>query len=182
MRTTGHQLLSASTPDSGLSSPPPSSSDCFYAFLPQCLCAVCSWVVPSVSCPVDSRSESAWGCCWRASWGCVSSLCVAGSSPPSLPLWVPGQSLAADVAGWLPEGVANPTLDLPLLLLPRGFQVRAWLLMLLAGFLRVWPIQPWVFPSFSSPVGSRSEPACWCCWLASWGCGQTKLTFLWGSV
>ena len=52
-----------------------SSTDCFYAFLPQQ--------------PVTS---------------------VPSTSPLSLPLWIPGQSLPGDVAaGWRTEGVANPT-------------------------------------------------------------------------
>ena len=38
-------------------------------------------------------------------------------------------------------------------------------MMLLAGVLRVWPIQPWVFPSFSSPVDSRSQPGEVAGWL-----------------
>ena len=71
---------------------------------------------------------------------------------------VDSRSLPGDVAGGLPEGVANPTLGLPLCLFPCGFQVTACLVMLLAGFLRVWPVQPWVCPSFSSPVDSRSQP------------------------
>ena len=40
---------------------------------------------------------------------CVSTPCVLGSSSLSFPLWIPGQSLPGDVAGRLPEGVANPT-------------------------------------------------------------------------
>ena len=39
----------------------------------------------------------------------VSAPCVPGSSPLSLFLWIPGQSLPGDVAGRLPEGVTNPT-------------------------------------------------------------------------
>ena len=126
MRTTDHGHHSSITPDSGLSSPAPSSSDGFSAVLPRL----------GVSAP-----------------------CGPGSAPLSLPLWIPGHSLPGDVAGRLPEGVASPTLGLPLLLFPCGLQVRACLVMLLAGFLRVWPDQPLVFPSFSSPVDSRSEPA-----------------------
>ena len=95
-------------------------------------------------------------------------------SPLSLPLWSPGQSLPGIVTCRLPEGVANPTLGLLLFLFPCGVQFRACLVLLLAGFLRVWPIQPWVFPSLSSPVNSRSEPAWWCCWQASWGCGESN--------
>ena len=38
----------------------------------------------------------------------VSAPCVPGSSPLSLPQWIPGQCLPGDVAGWLPEGVVNP--------------------------------------------------------------------------
>ena len=73
--------------------------------LSRCLCAMWSWVFPSLYFPGDSRSQP------------------------------------ADVAGRLPEGVANPTLGLPLFLFPWGFRVTACLVMLLAGFLRVWPIQ-----------------------------------------
>ena len=39
----------------------------------------------------------------------VSAPCVSGSSPLSLPLWSPGQSLPGDVSGRLPEAVASPT-------------------------------------------------------------------------
>ena len=39
----------------------------------------------------------------------VSAPCVPGSSPLSLPLWIPGQSLSTDVAGRLQEGLACPT-------------------------------------------------------------------------
>ena len=274
VRSVDHWQQSTSVPlldvfNCGLSSPAPSSSDRFSAFLPRCLCAMWSWVLPSLSSPVESRSEPGWWCCWQASWGRVSAPCVpwfpsfsslvesrsgpawwccwqaswgrvsapcvpwfpsfsssvnsrskpawrccwqaswgcgqsnpgssplplplwipdqslpgdvAGrlpedeslphvflGSPLSLPLWSPGQSLADDVAGRLPEGVANPTLGLLLFLFPCGVQVRACLVLSLAGFLRVWPIQPWVFPSLSSSVESRSEPAWWCCWQASWG-------------
>ena len=79
-----------------------------------------------------------------------------GSSPLSLPLWIPGHSLPADAAARPPEGVANPTFDPPFCLFPCGFQVTACLLMLLPGFLRVWPVQP--CPSFSSPVVWPIQP------------------------
>ena len=69
MRSIGHQQQSASASDSGLSSPAPSRSDRFSAFLPLCLCAMCSWVFPSFSSLGDWRSEPAWWCCWQASWG-----------------------------------------------------------------------------------------------------------------
>ena len=39
----------------------------------------------------------------------VSAPCVPGSSPFALRLWILGQSLPGDVAGWLPGGVANPS-------------------------------------------------------------------------
>ena len=57
MTSIGHRRRFASSPDSGLSSPAPSSSDHFYAFLPRCLCVMCCWVFSSSSSPVDSRSE-----------------------------------------------------------------------------------------------------------------------------
>ena len=85
----------------------------------------------------------------------ISVSCGPGSSLLSLPLWIPGHSLPGDVAGWLPEGVANPTLGLPLLLFPCGFQVRACLVMLLAGFLMVClcAMCSWVSPLLLFPCG-----------------------------
>ena len=54
-----------------------------------------------LSCSAPSKSD-------RFCFG-VSALFVPGSSPLSLPLWIPGQSLPGDIAGCLPEGVINPT-------------------------------------------------------------------------
>ena len=83
MRSIGHRQHSSSAPDSGLSS----SSDRFYAFLPRCLCAMCSWDLPSFSSHVDSRPEPTWWCCWLASWGCGHSSPVFfyGSERPLVP-------------------------------------------------------------------------------------------------
>ena len=91
------------------------------------------------------------------------------SSSLSLPLWIPGpgQSLRGDVAGRLPEGVSTPC-GLPLCLFPCGFQVRVFVVMVLAGFLRVSLLHV-VFFSFSSPVDSRSESSWRYCWQASRG-------------
>ena len=68
-------------------------------------------VQPTVGCLLQLRPGVAASLHFYFS---VSVPCGPGSSPLSLPLWIPGQSLAADVAGCLPEGEANPTLGLPL--------------------------------------------------------------------
>ena len=52
--------------------------------------------------------------------------------------------------------MANPTLGLPLFLFPYGFQIRACLVMLRAGFLRVWPIQPHFLLRICVATGSWS--------------------------
>ena len=59
-------------------------------------------------------------------------------------------------------------LGLPFFLFPCGFQVRACLVMLLAGFLRMWPIQPHFLlqicsatsPRFISPLATGHTTLC----------------------
>ena len=52
-------------------------------------------------------------------------------------------------------------LGLPLFLFPCGFQVRACLVMLLAGFLRVWPIPPhfilWICAAMCTCIYSHKQ-------------------------
>ena len=63
--------------------------------------------------------------------------CVPGSSPLSLPLGIPGQSLSGDAAGRLPEGVANPT---PLSAMDLcGHWFLMWCLSQVFVSLLVWP-------------------------------------------
>ena len=93
MRSIGHWQQSASAADFGLSIPAPSSSDCFYAFLPLCLCAMCSLIFPSFP--------------------------------------------------------------------PCGFQIRACLVRLLAGFLRMWSVQLHFLLRICAAMGSWSAALHW---------------------
>ena len=83
------------------------------------------------------------------------------SSPLSLPLWIPGQSLPGDGAGRLPEGVSllHVFLGLPLWIPGQSLPGDV------AGRFPEGVSAPCV-PG-SSPVDSRSESSWRCCWQVS---------------
>ena len=62
---------------------------------------------PSASAPDSVRSFPGMTASQQFCLG-VSAPYVPGSSPLSLPLWIPGQSLPGDVVGRLPEGMSLP--------------------------------------------------------------------------
>ena len=70
MRSIGHGQQSTNAPNAVPSSPAPSRSDRFSAFLPRCLCAICSWGPPLFLFSCGLQVRACLVCCWQASRGC----------------------------------------------------------------------------------------------------------------